>query len=181
MDSLAHRTSRRYFAQFSSTSLPRHALRERRPIVILIEDRGQGGILAKMAASTLRENRIEFITTSDIVSPNDNSNFVSDGHFTPAANEKIARAVLSLFQAGQAILVDCHARRIRTETTLTRDSAQIIRRHTPSGDAVGNVEKAKFGQQHFTCSLCRVFNSCDVNVFNRRPHEAFGTDIKFRE
>ena len=67
-----------------------------RPIVILIEDRGQGGIFSKMITSTLRENRIEFITTSDIVSPNDNSNFVSDGHFTPAANEKIARAVLSL-------------------------------------------------------------------------------------
>ena len=54
-----------------------------RPIVILIEDRGQGGILSKMATSALQENRIEFITTSDIVSPNDNSNFVSDGHFTP--------------------------------------------------------------------------------------------------
>jgi hypothetical protein len=60
-----------------------------------------GGI-SKMATSALQENRIEFITTSDIVSPNDNSNFVSDGHFTPAANEKIARAVLGLLGRANA-------------------------------------------------------------------------------
>lgn len=67
-----------------------------RPIVILIEDRGYGGTLSKIAAPALRVNHIDFVTTSAIVSPDDTSNFVGDGHFTPAANEKIARAVLEL-------------------------------------------------------------------------------------
>ena len=58
-----------------------------------------------MAAPALRANHIEFITTSTIVSPNDNSNFVSDGHFTPAANEKIARAVLAFL--GRARTARC--------------------------------------------------------------------------
>ena len=67
-----------------------------RPIVILIEDRGYGGSLSAIAASELRANRIDFVTTSAIVSPDDSGNFLADGHFTPAADEKIARAVLDL-------------------------------------------------------------------------------------
>jgi hypothetical protein len=68
-----------------------------RPIVILIEDRGYGESLSSIAAPTLKANDIEFIATSTIVSPDDSGNFVGDGHFTPAAFEKIARAVLKLF------------------------------------------------------------------------------------
>jgi hypothetical protein len=67
-----------------------------RPIVILIEDRGYGGSLSAIAAPALRANQIDFITTSQIVSPDDPGNFLSDGHFTPVANEKIAHAVLDL-------------------------------------------------------------------------------------
>ena len=52
--------------------------------------------LSAIAAPALRANHIDFITTSTIVSPADNSNFLPDGHFTPAANEKIARAMLAL-------------------------------------------------------------------------------------
>jgi hypothetical protein len=65
-----------------------------RPIVILIEDRGYGGTLSAIAAPALRANQVDFVTTSQIASPDDPGNFLSDGHFTPAANEKIARAVL---------------------------------------------------------------------------------------
>jgi hypothetical protein len=67
-----------------------------RPIVILIEDRGYGGALSAIAAQALRTNHIDFITTSEIVSPDDTGNFVPNGHFTAAVNEKIARAVLEL-------------------------------------------------------------------------------------
>lgn len=66
------------------------------PIIILIEDQGYGGTLSAIAAPALEVNHIDFITTSTIASPDDPSNFMSDGHFTPAANEKIARAVLAL-------------------------------------------------------------------------------------
>ena len=67
-----------------------------RPIVILIEDRGYGGTLSAIAATALRANHIDFITTSAVVSATDTSNFLGDGHFTPAVNEKFARAVLDL-------------------------------------------------------------------------------------
>jgi hypothetical protein len=66
-----------------------------RPIVILIEDRGYGGTLSAIA-NQLRANGINFVTTSAIASSDDTGNFLGDGHFTPAVNEKIARAVLDL-------------------------------------------------------------------------------------
>jgi hypothetical protein len=64
--------------------------------VILIEDRGYGESLSHIAAPPLKANNIEFLATSTIVSPDDSGNFVGDGHFTPVAFEKIARAVLVL-------------------------------------------------------------------------------------
>ncbi len=73
-----------------------------RPIVILIEDRGYGKSLSSIAVPTLKANDIEFLATSTIVSPDDSANFVGDGHFTPAAFEKIARAVLELLGRGYA-------------------------------------------------------------------------------
>ncbi len=67
-----------------------------RPIVILIEDQGYGGKLSAIAAPALRATHIDFVTTSTIVSPNDTGSFCCGGHFIPAVNEKIARAVLDL-------------------------------------------------------------------------------------
>jgi hypothetical protein len=65
------------------------------PIVILIEDRGYGGTISAPVVPLLRANGIEFISTSAIVAPDDSGSFVADGHFTSAAFEKIARAVLN--------------------------------------------------------------------------------------
>jgi hypothetical protein len=73
-----------------------------RPIVILIEDRGYGESLSRIAAPALKANDIEFVATSTIVSPDDSANFEGDGHFTPAAFEKIARAVLQILGRGYA-------------------------------------------------------------------------------
>jgi hypothetical protein len=69
-----------------------------RPIVILIEDRGYGGVLSTVGAPALRANHIDFVATSTIVPTEDSGNFLPDSHFTPAANEKIARAVLDLLR-----------------------------------------------------------------------------------
>jgi hypothetical protein len=71
-----------------------------RPIVILIEDSGYGTALSSMVTPVLKANRIDFVATSGIASPTDSGNFVGSGHFTPAVDEKIARAVLNLL--GQA-------------------------------------------------------------------------------
>jgi hypothetical protein len=67
-----------------------------RPVVILIEDRGYGGSLPGITVPMLKANRIDFVATSTIASPSDSSNFVPDGHFTPEAFQKIARAILRL-------------------------------------------------------------------------------------
>ena len=66
------------------------------PIVILFEDKGFGTALSAIAAPALRANQIDFVATSAVASPNDSGNFLSDGHFIPAVEEKIARAVLVL-------------------------------------------------------------------------------------
>jgi hypothetical protein len=75
-----------------------------RPIIILIEDRGYAGTLSRIAEPTLRARHIDFVRTSAIVAPNDTANFLADGHFTQAANQKIARAVLDAL--GRARLND---------------------------------------------------------------------------
>jgi hypothetical protein len=69
------------------------------PIVILIEDRGSEQNLAHIATPSLISNKIPFIATSTIASPNDAANFIADGHFTPTANRRIAHVVLELLKA----------------------------------------------------------------------------------
>jgi hypothetical protein len=66
------------------------------PILILFEDRGYGTALSTIAIPELRANNIDFVATSTIASAYDSASFLSDGHFTPAVDQKIARAVLSL-------------------------------------------------------------------------------------
>ena len=65
-----------------------------RPIVILIEDRGYGGLLSAILAPTLQESHVAFIATGQIVRTDDAQNFVPDGHFTPAVFSELARAML---------------------------------------------------------------------------------------
>lgn len=73
---------------------------DKRPIVILIEDKGYGGLLTAMLAPTLQAAHIEFVATGDIAAPDDPANFLSDGHFTPAIDAEIARATLNLLHLG---------------------------------------------------------------------------------
>jgi hypothetical protein len=70
-----------------------------RPIVVLFEDRGYGTALSEIAVPVLRANHIDFVATSSIASPHDSSNFIGDGHFTSAVDEKIAHAVLALLRS----------------------------------------------------------------------------------
>ena len=67
-----------------------------RPVVILIEDRGYGGLLSAILAPMLRKSHIEYIATGEMVATDDPHNFVPDGHFTPAVFSEFARAILRL-------------------------------------------------------------------------------------
>ena len=68
------------------------------PIVLLLNDRGYDDHLFKALKPTLEASSIPFVSTHNIAPANDLSNFVSDGHFTKAANKLIAQEVLNLIK-----------------------------------------------------------------------------------
>jgi hypothetical protein len=70
--------------------------RGRRPIVLLFEDRGYGGVLSGMLAATLRANGVDFLTSASFAPTDDPSKFLPDGHFTSAVDAEMAGAVLRL-------------------------------------------------------------------------------------
>ena len=68
------------------------------PIVLVINNRGYDNHLFKAIESTLSKDSIPYISTHEIVPASDMTNFVSDGHFTPEANQKIAQQVIKLIE-----------------------------------------------------------------------------------
>ena len=73
------------------------------PIVVLIEERGYGGVLPALLGSTLRENQIEFVATGDIASTDNPHNFVPDGHSTTPVFVEIARAILHIINRSSIV------------------------------------------------------------------------------
>jgi hypothetical protein len=70
----------------------------KRPLVILFNDRGFDDHLYQLLQPTLTASQIPYISTHDIAPATDGTNFSSDGHFTQAANQKIAEKTLSVIQ-----------------------------------------------------------------------------------
>jgi hypothetical protein len=68
----------------------------KRPLVLLFEDPGYGGAFSNTLEPTLRANRIEYVTSATFAPTNDPGKFLPDGHFTPAVDNEMARAVLAL-------------------------------------------------------------------------------------
>ena len=66
------------------------------PIVLLLNDRGYDNHLFQALKPTLEADSIPFISTHNIAPATDIRNFVSDGHFTKAAEKLIAEEVLNL-------------------------------------------------------------------------------------
>ena len=66
------------------------------PIVLLIQDQGYDDHLYRVLQPTLEGSDITGVSTHTIVSASDRRNFVGDGHFTEAANRKIAAVVLKV-------------------------------------------------------------------------------------
>lgn len=73
----------------------------KRPMVVLFEEYGNGGVLMPILGATLAHDRIEHVYSGDIVPASDLRNYASDGHFSPESNIRIARAVLKLIDAGR--------------------------------------------------------------------------------
>ena len=68
------------------------------PIVLVINNVGYDEHLFEAIQPTLSKESIPYISTHKIVPASDMSNFISDGHFTPEANQKIAQEVLELIE-----------------------------------------------------------------------------------
>ena len=66
------------------------------PIVLLFNDRGYDDHLYRLLQPTLEQNQIPFVSSHEIAPATDGNNFVSDGHFTRAVDQRIAQKVLDL-------------------------------------------------------------------------------------
>ena len=70
----------------------------KRPIVLLLNDRGYDDHLFQALKPTLESASIPYVSTHNIAPATDIRNFVGDGHFTTSANKLIAEAVLKLLK-----------------------------------------------------------------------------------
>jgi hypothetical protein len=68
----------------------------KRPIALLIEDRGYRDHLTRILEPILERDAVPFVSTHTICPDTDPRNFIADGHFTPEGNTKIARALLDV-------------------------------------------------------------------------------------
>jgi len=66
------------------------------PVVYLVNDRGYSDHLFELLKPVLVEREIPYISSHDSVDPDNPANFVGDGHFTEAANERIGEACHAL-------------------------------------------------------------------------------------
>jgi hypothetical protein len=70
----------------------------KRPIVLVLNDRGYDDHLFQALKPTLESASIPYVSTHNIAPATDIRNFVGDGHFTTSANKLIAEAVLKLLK-----------------------------------------------------------------------------------
>ena len=81
--------------QFAATSRAQGKL----PIVILFQDRGSGAdSLYRLVGPALMDAGVPVVSTHAIAPVTDPKNFVSDGHFTPAADRLIAEQTLQIIR-----------------------------------------------------------------------------------
>ena len=66
------------------------------PIVLLFNDQGYDDHLYQLLKPTLEQNQIPFVSSHDVAPATDRSNFVADGHFTPAVDQRLAERVLAV-------------------------------------------------------------------------------------
>ena len=68
----------------------------KRPVVLLLQDGQSGNALFRLLSGTLEKDAVEYVSTHSIAPTSDSSNFIGDGHFTAAANKRIAEKLHDL-------------------------------------------------------------------------------------
>ncbi len=82
---LAHALAARFVAQVRADGAV--------PVLLLIDDRGYADHLDRLMAPLAADPELLSFSTFELANPNDLGNFVSDGHFTVAVNERLAAAL----------------------------------------------------------------------------------------
>jgi hypothetical protein len=82
--------------------LKRHTCaRGERLVVVLLHTQRQADHLHQALESTLKEARIDYVSTHRLFSANDARNFVPDGHYTQQANAELGAALRALVRDGR--------------------------------------------------------------------------------
>ena len=68
------------------------------PIVLLFNDQGYDDHLYRLLKPTLEQHQIPFVSSHEVAPATDRSNFVADGHFTPAVDQRLAAKVLAVIE-----------------------------------------------------------------------------------
>jgi hypothetical protein len=63
------------------------------PVLLLIDDRGYGNHLDRLMAPLSADPQVLSFSTYDLANPDDPGNFVADGHFTAAIDDRLAAAL----------------------------------------------------------------------------------------
>ena len=85
-------TLRTLVSQFAKTAREDGKL----PVVLLLDTKGYFDHLDRILVPILERENIPYVSTNAICPASNAANFVSDGHFTEAANDKIAQATYQL-------------------------------------------------------------------------------------
>ena len=76
--------------------------RGERLVVLLLHTRGQSDHLYRAIGPALDAAKIDYISTHTLFSANDPTNFLPDGHYVPASNQKLAKALLQKIRSRTA-------------------------------------------------------------------------------
>ncbi|HEY0818654.1 MAG TPA: hypothetical protein VGD46_07740 [Rhizobacter sp.] len=75
--------------------------RGERLVVLLLHTRGHSDHLYQAIGPALDAAKIDYVSTHTLFSANDPTHFLPDGHYVPAANQKLAKALLSKVRSRQ--------------------------------------------------------------------------------
>ena len=71
------------------------------PVIFIVNNFGYSDYLFRALEPTLNADKIPFVSSHQVVSPNDPRGYLSDSHFTPAVNVELARALVKAIENGK--------------------------------------------------------------------------------
>jgi hypothetical protein len=68
------------------------------PVIYLVNNLGYSDYLFRALSPALKADNVPFVSSHQIVSPNDPRGYLADSHFTPAVDDRIARALIAVIE-----------------------------------------------------------------------------------